>query len=365
MHNRYKDTPRSPRHHKSTTLLALLPLIMSAVLSAGCKPDKEIVPVPDMEVVDMEVVDMEVDMTTTIDNRCPNARTGINFVVWFSDRVELFTQDEIGFSVSHLCTFMTPLERGASEITSVALGADNNFAILVPEGEAGGSIYIYSNNGEYLSKEGPNINLKDATRIWPVKDKFIVWVERNGSLYEVNGDGSFIGPYTPPQAGSTRLTNLTDMEYIGADSDGNDRLLTLYSDRSPKLFAFPDSPELEGVSGANAVAVIDTAVGKKLLISGEVQGDTKGVVMFGVVNSGRRAPEKEEVVALEVDPGYGNGYDITSFEGGFYILDQGESGGRASGLNSFSTSGIPQEQSPLGVEGTPLGVIFTQVFSDF
>jgi len=330
----------------------------------GCDSEEEPRPV-DMAVPDMGV-DMMVDMyVSTIDDRCPSARAGLQFAVLFEDRIEIFKQDEVGFKVDHTCTLIAHTEQGATSVQSMALGPDGRFFLLSSEGDEGGSIYVYSNNGEFERKEGPNINLKDATRIWALNDGFVVWIERNGNLYKLDSNGVFESTYTPPQAGSGRLTNLTDMEYIGEDREGNPWLLTLYSDRAPKLFAFPNSPEITRVNGAKSVATLDTPTGKKLLISGKVQGETSGVALFSQVNSGRMPPSLEEVLVLEIDPGYGDGHDIASFSDGFYILDQGGDGDRAPALNSFNTFGIPQEQNPLGVEGTPLEMVYTNIFRDF
>lgn len=356
------STVRRP-HSRSIYLWTGLSALLLALGAWGCEEDKT-TPV-DMALPDMGA-DMMMDMyVSTIDDRCPSARAGLQIVVLYEDRVELFKQDEVGFKVTHNCTFIAHTEQGAAEVKSMALAPDGHFYLLASEGDEGGSVYIYSNNGEFERKEGPNINLKDATRIWPLDEGFVVWIERNGSLYKLNADGSFAGTYTPPQAGSTRLTNLTDMEYIGEDREGNPWLLTLYSDRAPKLFAFPDSPEIDRVSGARAVTTLDTPVGKKLLISGKVQGETAGVALFTQVNSGRTPPTLEEVLVLEVDPGYGDGHDIVSFSDGFYILDRGGDGDRAPGLNSFNTFGVPQEQNPIGLEGAPLEIIYTNVFQDF
>ena len=304
-------------------------------------------------------------MMTTIDDRCPDARAGVQFLVLFSDRVEAFKQDEVGFKVSRSCTFIQHSEQGVAEGVAMAVSPQGNFLILAPEGEAGGSVYVYSNNGEFIGKQGPNINLKDASRIWTINDGFIVWIQRTGSLYQLDRDGVFVGPYTPPQANSTRLQNLTDIEYIEEDPEDGHRLLALFSDQPPKLFAFPNSPELSRIPSAQAVSTIVTQTGKKLLISGQVSGEMKGVALFRQVNSGRMAPAFENNLVYDSDPEYGDGRDIASFEDGFYILDSGGDGARASSLNSFNTSGVPQEQSPLGVEGIPLEMARVTIFSDF
>ena len=320
-------------------------------------------------IIDMEVPDMEIlpDMTpiSTIDDRCPTARAGIQLLVLFPDRVEAYKQDEVGFKVSRSCTFIAHAEQGASNAVGMAIGSDGKVLIVAPEGEEGGSVYIYTNDGEFERKVGPNINLKDVSRIWAVEDGYMAWIQRNGSMYHLTSEGEFDGSYTPPQATSSRLQALSDVEYIGEDRDGNPQLLTLFSDRAPKLYAFPNSPEFEGVTAATAVATIETAVGKKLLVSGEVQGSTRGVGRYDQVTSGRMPPAYEETIVLEVDPGYGDGADIASFEDGFYILDSGSNGERSPSLNSFNTNGIPQEQNLLSVEGIPLEMIRTLIFSGF
>ena len=76
-------------------------------------------------------------------------------------------------------------------------------------------------------------------------------------------------------------------------------------------------------------------------------------------------PAYEGALALEVDDGYGDGADVASFDDGFFVLDSGSDGERAPSLNSFNTFGVPQEQNPLGVDGTPLEMIRTLIFSDF
>ena len=317
----------------------------------------------DMALPDMEVVDMMV--TSTIDERCPNARAGVQFLVLFPDRIEAYAQDEVGFKVSRTCTFIAHAEQGAEGATGMAIGPDGKVLIVAPEGDAGGSVYIYSNDGEFERKVGPNINLKDVSRIWAVEEGYMAWIERNGSMYHLTSAGEFDGPYTPPEGSSSRLQGLSDVEYIGQDRDGNHQLLTLYSDRAPQLHAFPESPIFEGVASAVAVATIETPVGKKLLVSGEVQGSTRGVGQYDQVTSGRMPPAYEGHLALEIDPGYGDGADIASFEDGFYVLDSGANGDRPPSLNSFNTFGILQEQNPLNTEGTPLEMMRTIIFSGF
>ena len=353
---RERSQPRSLRSLICSTLLLSLSFI-------ACDADKEATEV-DMALPDMEMVpDMMPE--STIDDRCPDARAGVQMIVLYADRVEAFAQDEVGFKVSRSCTFIAHAEQGAEGATGMAVGSDGRVFIVAPEGEAGGSVYIYTNNGEFERKVGPNINLKDVSRIWAVEEGYMAWIGRNGSMYHLTAEGEFDGAYTPPQATSSRLQGLSDVEYIGQDRDGNDQLLTIFSDRAPKLYAFPDSPEFEGVASAVAVATIETPVGKKLLVSGEVQGSTRGVGQYDQVTSGRMPPAYEGALALEVDDGYGDGADVASFDDGFFVLDSGSDGERAPSLNSFNTFGVPQEQNPLGVDGTPLEMIRTLIFSDF
>ncbi len=354
----------SSQRSLSSTLLkvSLMTLLCSGLYA--CDSDDENTPVVDMEVPDMAPMD-DMMVQSTIDDRCPDARAGVQLLVLFPDRVEAYQQDEVGFKVSRSCTFIAHAEQGASGATGMAVGPDGKVLIVAPEGEEGGSVYIYTNDGEFERKVGPNINFKDVSRVWAVEDGYMAWIERNGSMYHLTSEGEFDGPYSPPQATSSRLLNLTDVEYIGEDREGNHQLLTLFSDQPPMLHAFPNSPVFEGVASAIAVATIETAVGKKLLVSGQVQGTTRGIGQYDQVTSGRMPPAYEGALALEVNDGYGDGKDVASFEDGFFVLDSGDGGERSPSLNSFNTFGIPQEPNPLGVEGTPLEMARTLIFSGF
>ena len=52
-------------------------------------------------------------------------------------------------------------------------------------------------------------------------------------------------------------------------------------------------------------------------------------------------------------------------EDGFFVLDTGDGEARVPSLNSFNTTGIPQEPNPLNVDGTPLEMVRTVIFGDF
>lgn len=360
MHNKEKSLSNKSYHVYTWPMISIL----LSCISIACDSTDEGSSVADMALPDMEVmVDMMVQ--STIDERCPEARAGVQILVLYPDRVEAFSQDEVGFKVSRSCTFIAHAEQGAEGATGMAISPDGRVLIVAPEGEAGGSVYMYSNNGEFERKVGPNINLKDVSRIWAVEEGFAVWISRNGSLYHLTDEGEFDGSYTPPQQNSSRLMNLTDMEYIGADDEGNHRLLALFSDAPPQLFAFPNSPVFEGISSGFAVSPIETPVGKKLLVSGVVEGSTKGVGQYRYVTSGRMAPNYEGTLVYETDPGYGDGQDIASFEDGFFVLDTGDNEARAPSLNSFNTSGVPQEPNPLNVDGLPIEMVRTLIFGGF
>ena len=344
--------------------LWLISLTLSCTVTACDSPDPSN---NESQELDMELMSDMMDMMvqSTIDDRCPNARAGVQILVMYTDRVEAFAQDEVGFKVSKSCTFIAQAEQGADNATAMAIGPAGRVFITAPEGEVGGSVYVYSNNGEFEKKVGPNINLKDVSRIWRINDGFVVWISRNASLYKLDVEGEFVGVYTPPEQGSSRLQNLTDLEYIGDDEEGRPRILALFSDRSPQLFAFPNSPVLEGMLSANAVSLIETSVGKKPIMTGVIEGTTRGVGQFRHVISGRMAPAYESTLVYETDGGYGDGKDIANFEDGFYILDSGDDGERSPSLNSFNTSGIPQEQSSLGSNDNPLEITRTLIFGDF
>ena len=349
--------------HKAFHSLILVFTLLMATTACDRSDSTE----TNVQELDMEVMSDMMDMTmqSTIDDRCPNARAGVQILILYNDRVEAYVQDEVGFKVTKSCTFIAQAEQGADNATAMAIGPEGKVFILAPEGEAGGSVYIYSNNGEFERKVDPNINLKDVSRIWKINDGFVVWVSRNASLYKLDPAGEFVSVYTPPEQGSSRLQNLTDLEYIDDDEEGRPRILALFSDRPPQLFAFPNSPVFEGMVSATAVSVIETSVGKKPLMTGVIEGTTRGVGQFRQVTSGRMAPAYDDTLVYETDDGFGDGKDIASFEDGFFILDSGDNGERSPSLNSFNTSGIPQEQSSLASEDTPLEMTRTLIFGDF
>lgn len=353
---------RLPSSRLFTLLLTNIILFSVVIACDNSDPDNS-----EPQELDMEVMSDMMDMMTqsTIDDRCPNARAGVQILVMYNDRVEAFAQDEVGFKVTKSCTFIAQAEQGANNATAMAIGPEGRVFITAPEGEAGGSVYVYSNNGEFEKKVGPNINLKDVSRIWRINGGFVVWISRNASLYKIDAEGEFVGVYTPPEQGSSRLQNLSDMEYIGDDEEGRPRILALFSDRAPQLFAFPNSPILEGMVSANAVSLVETSVGKKPLMTGVIEGTTRGVGQFRHVTSGRMAPAYESTLVYETDDGYGDGKDIANFEDGFYILDSGNDGERSPSLNSFNTSGIPQEKNSLGSDDIPLEITRTLIFGDF
>ena len=163
---------------------------------------------------------------------------------------------------------------------------------------------------------------------------------------------------------STSLSALTDLQYLGRDEEMNPRLLATFSDRPPRLFAFPDSPSFDegDIQSAWAMTLVSTQIGEKIAFSGEVEGASGGVIQYRPVISGRVAPEKEKVIVYATDMGYGNGADIVSMDDGFFILDTSEETGPS--INSFNTFGIFQEPSSLEEQGAPMKLLRTRIFKD-
>ena len=359
--------------------LALLALLSASLW--GCPADEPSTPPePDAAIPDMEMVDLGPPpdmMWTEPDERCPEARSKVQVLALYADRLEALTQDERGFKVGRLCTFIDLRELGVTTARGVAQGADEGFVFVYDAGEEGGALLFYTNNGEVVRRTPVNINIKDPKGLWAVEGAFVVLSGATGQLYKFSADGSFVGPYMPPQQSSARWPTVTVLQDLGADSMGNPIVLATFSDRSPKMFAFPnalDFPE-EDVGSAWAVTLVSTQIGDKIAISGEVGGARGGVQLYRPVVSGREIPLKETppqsnrpgpiIYAGDNPDFYGNGADITPMDDGFFILDTGDAGPR---VTSYNTFGIPQEESSLvelGLEGTPLRLIRTRIFKDF
>ena len=349
------------------TVVSALLLIGGISLLIGCTDDgKNTSAAVDME-VDMEVDMMPPDVGTTPDDRCPNAQARTQVLLAYPDRVEAFKQDEIGFEVEYYCTFLALYEQGITEATGIVEAANGNFYVVQAEGDAGGSVFLYSNNGEYLKKVGPDINLKEIQGIWSIGEQLVVWSKRSSNLYALNLEGEVQGPYQPPEQASSRLQNLTDLQYLGLDMDDKPRVLATFSDRPPQLFAAPFSPnfEVSEVGPAWAITTVSTPIGDKILISGEVDGQDGGIIRYRPVVSGRNPPTSDGVMVYPTDPGYGDGLDLVHMDDGFFLLDTGTRGDGGVSVNSFNTSGFPQVQTPIALEGTPYKIMRTLIFKDF
>jgi hypothetical protein len=304
-------------------------------------------------------------MWTLAEDRCDQARSKVHVLALYNDRLQAFKQDEVGFKVSPYCAFLAFSEQGVTTARGVAQGAEEEFAVVYDAGEAGGALLLYDNNGEFISRSEPNINLADPGGVWWIEEHFVVWSRTTSSLYKLSATGEFIGPYSPPEQASSRLNNLTDLAYLGLDHDGKPRLLATFSDRPPRLFAFPNSPSFSenDITSAWAMTLIPTQIGDKIAFSGAVEGASGGVIQYRPVNSGRDVPEKEDVLIYPTDPGYGNGADIVPMDDGFFILDTSEASGP--GINSFNTFGIPQEPNDIsGLEGVPFQLLRVRIFKD-
>jgi len=362
-----QPAPRAPR-----ALLA--PLWLSCACLWGCPADPAPAP-PDAAPPDM-AADMEVDagpppdmQWTAPDERCPEARSKVLVLAAYADRVEALAQDERGFKVSPLCTFIDLRELGVTTARGVAQGADEGFVFVYDAGDEGGALLFYSNNGEVVRRTPVNINLKDPKGLWAVGGGFVALSGASGQLYRFDAEGGFVGPYTPPQQSSARLPTLTDLQDLGADAMGNPMVLAVFSDRPPRLFAFPaalDFPETD-VGAAWAITLVPSQIGDKVAISGAVGGARGGVQLYRPVVSGRTLPVKEPIDPLiyagETPDFYGNGADLTPMDDGFFVLDTGATGPR---VTSYNTFGIPQEESAIGgLEGAPIRLIRTRVFKDF
>ena len=344
-------------------MICLFYLLMAmSLIIIGCEDD----PKPPVEMVEeMAGAEEPPPPPSTIDERCPNVQASTQLLVLYPDRVDLFERDSTKLQVTKRCTFMALAERDGVNARGLSQSPTGNFLVIDDVGEQGAQILIYSNNGEYSHTVEPNINLAQPGGIWRIGDRFVVWSAATSNLYELDQDGTFIGPYLPPQQMSSRMSNVVELLDIGPDQEDRPRVLAIFTDRPPQLFAFPASPSIasEEVSGVIGADLIPTPVGNKLILSATLEGSVKGVVRYRQLNSGRSAPELEDTLVIESDEGFGNGADILSMEEGFYLLDTSNNAQGAI-LSSFSEMGVLQEQSVLGNE-IPRGLYLESIFKDF
>jgi hypothetical protein len=337
---------------------------MTTATEAGSEAENMV----DVSSIDMTIVDMlPPDMGSSIDDRCPNAQAQNRLLVLYADRVDIFKRDELGFLTTYDCTFLALSEQGVTEASGLAYDESGNFYVVQAEGDAGGSIYVYSNNGEYIKKIGPDINLKEVKGIWPMVGEFVVWSARNANLYKFNPSDESVSPYNLPQQVGSRILNLTDLQYLGVDSENSEPMvLATFSDRPPQLFAFPFSPSFEAdeMGPAHAITTVDTPIGIKFLISGQIEGGDDGIMRYRPVSLGRVPPTQDGVLVYATDPGYGDGKDMAIVGEILFVLDSGSQSGTPS-LNSFNAEGFPQEQNPLNRPGTPLALYQVSIFQDF
>jgi len=310
-------------------------------------------------------------MRTLAEDRCEGARSKVQVLALYGDRLEAFKEDELQWEVEHYCPFLTFHEEGVTTVKGMARSPEEGFTVVYDAGEAGGGVLMYDNNGVFIRAVEPNINLASPGGIWWVEEGYVVWSESSKNLYKLDAEGDFVNTYTPPMQTSARLSNLTDMVYIGRDEEDNPRLLATFSDRAPQLFAFPDSPSFDEseVKGAWAITLVETQIGKKVVFSGEVDGLSGGVTQYRPINSGRMTPALDDVLIFGSDDGYGNGADITPIynaEGGdlqgFFILDTSEETGPQ--VSSFNSFGILQEKTSLEEHGAPMAIVRTRIFKD-
>lgn len=309
-------------------------------------------------------------MRTLAEDRCEGARSKVQVLALYHDRLAAFKEDELGWEVEHYCPFLLFSEEGVIDARGIAQSPEGGFTVVYHVAEAGGGLLMYDNNGVFIRQVEPNINLANPGGIWWVEEGYVVWSASSKNLYKLDAEGNFINTYTPPMQTSARLNNLTDMVFIGRDEEDNPRLLATFSDRAPQLFAFPDSPSFNQmeVKGAWAITLVDTQIGDKVVFSGEVDGLSGGVAQYRPINSGRMTPNLDDVIIFETDDGYGNGADITPIynnEGehqGFFILDTSEETGPQ--ISSFNSFGILQEKTSLEAHGAPMAIMRTRIFKD-
>jgi len=298
---------------------------------------------------------------TPIEARCPDAQLGRYLLVGFPDRVDAYRQREFG--ASYFCKFLDLGGNGLTEVSDFARGGEPGspfFAVTTREGR--GEVHSFNPDGQYVGRTESNINLAGISRLWPKPGGggFIAWARANSNLYEISSEGRFVGPWNPPGWQGALVRDLTNMLFIRQDA-----AIATFTSGPPRVFINPFSIVLpaEQIGAANAIAGVDTPEGKKLLITGEVDGAGNGfgVALYKPVISQQAPPERESVL---VAPGeIKDGISILPLSSGFIVLDSAVGG--APSITSFNGEGALQEQIGLDGAGSPNRMVFEQVFPSF
>lgn len=317
--------------------------------------------------------DMAQLVERSIDERCPDARAGEYLLVVYPDRVQALRfrvnvgqPDEPTFVFSDFCTFLALKDNGISTANGAvqAVPGPDGYFYVVSDSDGRGRIHKFSNDGEFDRLVGSNVNLDRPSGIWPTfGDEFIVHSGLNNNLYRLAADGSFRGPWTPPQWEGSRIPNVTDMVFIGQEA-----VVMTFSDAPARLFKFPFSPEFraQDVGPANAVKAVQADEGTKLLMSAQVRGEGNGygVALFKPqmdgTFSGRVPPDLERYIldASVIE----DGKDLILLPNGFLALDSGLGGSPR--ISGFNLDGELEGEFILPGEGRPVRMMLARIFDN-
>ncbi|MGK0360559.1 MAG: hypothetical protein ACI9U2_002872 [Bradymonadia bacterium] len=294
-----------------------------------------------------------------IDDRCPDAQAGTYLLVVYPDRVDAYRQNQ--FEAAFFCEFLDLDGNGITRGTGVVQASDGSFLAVSPEDDRG-TIYRFSQNGEFDERVDVNVNLAGIKGIWNTfADDFIVWSAANQNFYRLNQDARFTGPWTPPQWQGSRIEGVTDVTFLDTDA-----VVMTFNDRPARLFMFPDSPqfpERTGVGAGNAVQAVATAEGVKLLMSAQVgAGGGFGITLFESIGVGREPAivvERNLIAPSEIV----DGIDILVLDEGFMILDSALGGSPK--ISTFDADGMLRGEVLIQRPGNPIGLVRASLFPDF
>ena len=294
-----------------------------------------------------------------IDDRCPDAQAGTYLLVVYPDRVDAYRQNE--FNAAFFCEFLDLDGNGITRGTGVVQASDGTFLAVNPEDDRG-TIYRFSQNGEFDERVDVNVNLAGIKGIWNTfGDDFIVWSAANQNFYRLNQDARFTGPWTPPQWQGSRIEGVTDVTFLDTDA-----VVMTFNDRPARLFMFPDSPQFPERTGAgpgNAVQAVETEEGVKLLMSAQLgMGGGYGVILFEAIGVGREPAivvERTVVQASDIV----DGIDILVIDQGFMVLDSALGGSPK--ITTYDADGMLRGEVLIQRPGNPIGLIRSRIFPDF
>ena len=296
-----------------------------------------------------------------IDDRCPDAQAGTYLLVAFSDRVDAYRQRDFG--AVYFCKFLDLAGNGINAASGLAVDRNGERIFVVQPEENQGSVYEFDVNGSFVGRVSSNVNLDGVEGLWNTfGDAFVAWSRTSQNLYELDSNGRFRQPFSPPVARGSRVEGVTDLLFLDQES-----ILMTFNNRSAQLYKTPFAPEFpdDEVGPGNALAPVETDEGVKILMTAQIggEGNAYGVAFYAAAESGRAPPERERILVDSTNGDFVDGIDIIALPTGFLLLDSNLAG--TAKITSYNAQGEQQISVPVEGGGNPYMFTKARIFPDF